>query len=303
MIGKLFIDGVDAYTTYGISVLDYAGVVGWASLKEPERNDWPEEDGVEVDLSEQYLDSREFTISFYSESDAKCSFFFEKIAEQAYHIFNFASIGLQLNLRFLSQSDRESIDGAVFFKMHFADDFPLDGYVYSAPIPVGQESFGFEIDDIDLSNYGAVILEGSMDEIRKCPLVKSNLLTNLKGEKGAIYDGEYVFFKEKDVRLSLLITAPSKEQFWHNYKALLYDLTRSGERVFYDDNVVEEFPCHYKSSDVESFIVDGEGVWCKFSITLVFTSFRIKGEEVLLASEEGEIIVTEDEQEAIDLGE
>ena len=40
-----------------------------------------------------------------------------------------------------------------------------------------------------------------------------------------------------------------------------------------------------------------------FDLTLVFTSFRVEGEEYLLASEDDMLIITEDGESAIDLSE
>ena len=54
-------DGVDVYATYGAFVVQdgYKGLVQWPALKEPDSNDWAEEDGIEVDLSAPVLDAKE----------------------------------------------------------------------------------------------------------------------------------------------------------------------------------------------------------------------------------------------------
>ena len=44
-------------------------------------------------------------------------------------------------------------------------------------------------------------------------------------------------------------------------------------------------------------------IWWVFDLTLVFTSFRVEGEEYLLASEDDMLIITEDGESAIDLSE
>ena len=85
---------------------------------------------------------------------------------------------------------------------------------------------GYELDDVDLSAYGVILLKGSNQEILKSPAVKKNLLQNFKYQDGAIYDGQFVKFQTKDVNLKCLMRAPDFDTFWRNRDALLYDLTR-----------------------------------------------------------------------------
>jgi hypothetical protein len=56
----------------------------------------------------------------------------------------------------------------------------------------------------------------------------------------------------------------------------------------------------YRSISVKNFRGSGK-IWLEFTLTLLFTSFRLEGEEVLLASEDAMLIITEDEDNAIDL--
>ena len=64
MKGQLLIDGIDAYTTLGISVIkgSYNNLVAFPPMKEPDKNDWPEEDGQEFDLSNPVLDAGDVNI-------------------------------------------------------------------------------------------------------------------------------------------------------------------------------------------------------------------------------------------------
>ena len=49
MKGQLLIDELDMYTKHGISIIkgSYNNLVAFPTLKDPEKNDWPEEDGQE----------------------------------------------------------------------------------------------------------------------------------------------------------------------------------------------------------------------------------------------------------------
>ena len=66
MKGQLLIDELDMYTKHGISIIkgSYNNLVAFPTLKDPEKNDWPEEDGQEFDLSVVALDTSEISIEF-----------------------------------------------------------------------------------------------------------------------------------------------------------------------------------------------------------------------------------------------
>ena len=85
---------------------------------------------------------------------------------------------------------------------------------------------GYELDGVDLSAYGVLILKGSNAEILKTPAVKKNLLQNFKFQDGAVYDGEYVKFQTKDVSIKCLMRAPDFATLWRNLDALLHDITK-----------------------------------------------------------------------------
>ena len=119
--------------------------------------------------------------------------------------------------------------------------------------------------------------------------MKQNLLRNIGTQGGAIYDGERVTFKTKDVKVTCLMRADTQAELWRNYDAFLYDLARPDERLLYVDATGLEYPCHYKNGSVSEFYASGK-IWLKFTVTLVFTSFRIT-EEYLLASEDDMLII------------
>ena len=59
MKGQLLIDRIDAYISLGICITkgSYNNLVAFPTMKEPDKNDWPEEDGQEFDLSSPTLDT------------------------------------------------------------------------------------------------------------------------------------------------------------------------------------------------------------------------------------------------------
>ena len=58
MTTNLYIDGESALGRFGVRVTrgGYNGLLAYPSLREPEANDWPEEDGIEVDLTDPKLE-------------------------------------------------------------------------------------------------------------------------------------------------------------------------------------------------------------------------------------------------------
>jgi hypothetical protein len=296
--GKLYIDGQDAYAAFGVWITHrgHEGVIRFPAMKDVEINDWPEEDGIEPDLSQPVLSSKEFAISFAAHGDIRTSKFLDLISDGAYHTFGMMEVGRSCRLRLLSQASLTAKRELELFSLQFADDFPLpEGYVYVPPqsgiIPVQ----GIELDGTDLSNYGVRVLAGSRSEILKSPAVKRNLLVDFKQQNGAFYDDEFVVFKQKEVKLNLLMRANTLNEFWHNYDALLYDLSRPGERKLFVEDTGYEYPCYYKSCDVIEFSPDPGKIWFKFGLAFVFISFRRADEdtEYLLAAENGDLLVTE----------
>jgi hypothetical protein len=303
MTGNLYIDDLDVYALYRVFITEsgYNNLVAFPSLKPVDSNDWAEEDGAEFDLSSPVLDTREFSIDFaFHGESSRFGAFLELLSDEAYHDFNFPGIGRTYRLRLVSQPGMSRVSTLGTFSLRFADDFPLSGYTYREPQSSIVTRRGYELDGRDLSEYGVAILQGSDTEILKSPTVKKNLLQNMKSREGAMYDGEVVFFQTKEVRLDCLMRAETLAEFWQNYNALLYDLSRPEERVLFVDSTGYEYPCYYKSCSVSNFSPTGK-IWFRFSLVLVFTSFRVEAEEFLLASEDSALMITEQDDYAINL--
>jgi hypothetical protein len=299
MTGQLIIDGVNIFTEYGICIVDggYNGLVQYPSLKTPYFNDWPDEDGIEVDLSNPKLDIKKFTIQLGGIYEFGVRGLIDFLSDNAYHEFTFTEIGIMRKLRLNLESARSGLIDYKLFSLDFTDDFPLYNYTYEDPIPI--DTFCgrvVEIDGVPLTNYGISVTLGSHNEIVKTATIKQNLLVNNAIINGAIYDPENVVFSHKDVSIKCYIKADINT-FWRNYNALLHNLVQPGERTFWYDVRSEEFPCYYKSSNITNFIVINGEIFCTFDIVLVFTSFRLGGVDYLLASEDYELFVLEEDSE------
>ena len=298
MTGKLFVDDIDIYTRFGIFILDdgYNGIVAYPPLKEPAINDWPEEHGIEVDLETPCLDTCQFSISFGILNSFNVMAFIELLSDGAYHEFNFAEIGLTKNLRLVSNAGSNSFERLGTFSLNFADDFPLNGFVYDTITP-GTDKAGFEIDGLDLlASFKVFVLEGLKDELNNIPDVKENLLINSKSVDGVTYDSQEVVYREKELNVKCLFLAKINDngRMWHqDYYNLLYALTRPNQRVFGIDIQGLENG-YYKSSSVSKCTMVNDKIWIEFDLNLVLTAFVPMYESVLI-TEDGLMIETENE--------
>ncbi|MCM1066797.1 MAG: hypothetical protein NC418_04380 [Muribaculaceae bacterium] len=301
---RLYIDGIDAFATWGIFVVKggWKGIIAYPPLKTPQSNDWHEEDGIEVDLSEPRLNTTEAQLDLawtglYADFDG----FINHLADGAYHTFHAKSIGRTFRLR-LSQMPSLSLAQQMgFCSLKLCNDFPLDGYQYAEPRSNIARYSDFLLDGRPFTDYGCRILQGSLAQLRKTAAVKPKLLRNIASMPGAIYDSGAVTFKAKDAKLFCLMRADSLTELWCNYDALLFDLVRPGERELSVAALEHTFPCHYKSAAVDDFFPSGK-IWLQFTITLTLTrDFRVEGGNFILADEQATPIAREDADNSFDL--
>lgn len=295
MTGRLYIDGHDAYKQWGVYVVSggWNDLIAYPPLKAVEYNDWQEEDGVEADLSNPKLDTKEVSINIaYGGLFSRFIEFVSMLSDRAYHQFDCAYIGRRYTFRLTQMPNLDHAQTLGFATLKFSNDFPLKGYVYKAPSSSVMRAEDYLIDGVPFTDYGCRILRGSLSDVIKAAAVKQNLLRDIASQSGAIYDDAAVTFKSKDVKLDCLMRAETLDELWRNYDALLFDLIRPEERLLEVSSLEQEFPCYYKSASVSEFYPEDK-IWLRFTLTLTFThSFRIADCDILLTSENGNIILT-----------
>ena len=272
MVGEFHIDGINITSTYGIFIHEggFDGIVSLPEMKEPEVTDWAEENGFEVDLSDPKLKAKEFEIGFATvNNNADVNGFINTIIDGAYHEFTFTDLGVTKLLRLLSGIQfAGTILNLRIFKLRFSEDAPMDGYVYQEPVGGRYGVQGYKLDGIDLSQYGIAVLEGSDAEILKIPEFKRGWKKTNSLTSGLVADPDYMKMKSKDVRLNLLMTASNAATLFRNLNALIYNLTKSGVRVFHFVKNNTNYNCYYNGSNVEYFTFSP--FWLEFKITLCF---------------------------------
>lgn len=304
MAGRLYIDGNDAYASYGVYVVHggWNELIAYPPLKAVNSNDWQEEDGIEADLSSPVLNSREISVKI-AVSGLFRRFFalIELLSDGSYHTFESPFIQRTYRLRLTQQPNISAAKLLGMATLKFADDFPLRGYTYQAPASGVIACDDYAFDGVNFTDYGVRGLKGTLDEVMKTPNVKANLLRNIGTQSGALYDGKRVTYKSKDVKIQCLMRAETLTELWRNYDALLFDLIRPDEHLLWVSELGQEFPFHYKSCQVTEFYPEDK-IWLQFTLTVTFTSdLRISDNDGLLATEDNVVIFTEDGQFAIEL--
>lgn len=290
MKNKLLIDGRDAFVEYGIFVEQrgFKQLIQFPAFKKIDTTDWPEEDGVEPDLIDPKLDTRTLQIQFCITNVRYAEDLFDELSIGAYHTFQFNEIKKTYKLRMTQNGAFSSFVKLGKMTLTFADDFPeVPTGTHYALDKTDIRQIGFEIDGIDFSQFGAYVLTGSSDSIRKAANTKDNLKISTKDTSGVFYDASAVNFKSKDVTLKLLIDAPDIDEFWARYNGLFAVVLQPETRNFYYSTLGNEYDCYYKSMSVTKFDILRSGkVWCEFSIVLTFVNYRPVGQYMLLAHED-----------------
>lgn len=273
MKGELYIDGVDVYEAYGVSVSDsaYDDLVCLPSLKPISFNDWQEQNGIDPDLSSPIIAAKSITLPFNIKGGKDSYYgFISSITDGAYHSFYFAAIGHTRVLRLVSSDDYDTIRDLGSFTLTFSDDDPMSGYVYVAPQSKVKPLGDFLLDGVDLASYGVRVMQGTMDSIKRAPDVKTNLSRDISVRKGVLYDGERVTFKSKTAQVKCFMRAAGAEEFWRNRNALLFDLVKMGSRILSVSELGKDIPCYYKGCSVDCFHPDKDKFWFEFTLNLEF---------------------------------
>lgn len=138
MIGAFYIDDIDIYAGYGVAITEegYDDLLAFPALKDPDYNDWPEEDGVEVDLENPRLEAKEVTVHFASDRGNAGDLIF-LLSKPGYHTLRITQLGRSWRLRLLTQSSCRDYSRAVAFSLKFADDFPVRAGSYPPAAGLG----------------------------------------------------------------------------------------------------------------------------------------------------------------------
>lgn len=301
----LFIDGVSAWSAYGLGVLKggHVGIVQWPSLKTPDYIDWPEEHGIEPDLLNPCLDTKKsIRLDLFCKNAPACvDSLMAVLHGSAYHNFYFKEIGVAVPLRFVEVVNRKRVDSLETFTVNMACDesyltqmqpnlgeavyltFNGDRLVFNEKLLLfhvfdeGHEShntfsvpaLGLLIDGVDISRYWAMPLEGTREAITTAAPLKDNLIISSKQMPGQHYPDTVAVKGFRQVDIPILMRAVHPPQFWENYIAFLTMLVQPGHRTLTFGG--KNYKFYYSSQSVRDFIkLPGNEIWCQFDLSVIF---------------------------------
>ena len=259
------INTIDIQTTYHTHLLDdnYKDLLCYPPLKKLPFNDWAEYYGKEYDTSTPVL-------TFISKATHYTPFI-TFLTAQTYNDFHFEELGKTFRLRFVSAQKAKTEQGYITTDITLANDTPLQGYTYTAPNATLPPS-GFTIDGTDLSMYGIYLLEENQNTLLPTYEVKEHLTTTSNTLAGVQYAQHANTFKERTLTLNCYISQ-SLTSFWQLYDALLYNLTKQGERTI---NIPPSFggaggglKAIYQKASVKNALLIGNTLKVEFTITFV----------------------------------
>ncbi len=306
--GKLFIDGQDAFLAWGAFLEDggHAALAEMPAFKPLDFNDWAEEDGREYDLADPKLAPREFTLPIcFREADYLANFSLY-LASKRYTRWDFSDIALSAEIRLVScESAKRVNDGGrlLIASFRLAIDDPSFEAAEAGASYADIFQRGWMLDGVDFSALGAWVLDGAATDWLRTPPAKSGLLINtseMDGQRGD-HDGG-VMFAEKTLSLPLLIKAASAADFRLRWRKLFGALIKGGLRSFGLEAEDGDFMAFYAGAPVSRLKVLQSGkIWCELSLQLRLVGYRPNMGDILLAAEDGSLIVIDGAEFYVDL--
>ncbi|NDV95367.1 hypothetical protein D0T84_10620 [Dysgonomonas sp. 521] len=264
--GSCIIDGKDI-AEYGMFILkggDY-DLLPFPERMEPLQNDWYEEDGIDVDLSEIYFRQKSVSLDFYISATTADDFernldnFFWMICAPKARKVYFREFDREFNLRYLS-SPAYTQSGGLYkegkksakIRVNFSMDDPLQ--LFSNPNlltpSLSRPKQFVEINGYDLSRFGIVVNQCYNTALNhpaaKLPLERSfSNRSGLEVQYPANAREVKQMLRNKQIVIECTMMADSLAIFYHNYEALFNNLTRPGAVEL--STLYENFDCYYSA--------------------------------------------------------
>jgi hypothetical protein len=306
MVQNNLIDGINIRTTYGAEIGrgGYAALLAWPSLRTPDTEDWPEEDGIEADLAAPTLQAREIDVPFVVQgASADAAGLLLLLSQPGLRALEIPTLGRSWQLRYESSSETTVYrhEGAITLTVRFAEDTPVRPTAGDYTPGISLPASPYSIDGVSLDAYGITVLT-ARGELLKQPAAKANLSREITLADGRVYDAGALQLQTKDVDITLLARAASWADMLASLDNFYLALIAPGARELDSDISGDAYPCYYKQASSWEVIRVGGEPCLRFTLTLTFTSFRLGETEYLLAAESGALIVLEEDGEtAIDM--
>ena len=317
--GQAYIDDVDI-ADYGLAINteSYANLLSFPALKTPYSNDWKDEDGLEVDLSNPTLQDKTVEIIFTQFVDGN-ELFFEKLKQTGYRSIFIPAFNRSWILRFVGENERKSYQNGKVFTLKFIDDFPRVAFVgvrKFLTIEDGRflteenkrllELFDFQtissgrkyipkqdfyIDNICLRDIGIGVIK-SKDSILMNANLKEQLTRVFEREDGKTYDTGIVKSASKDASIELLMIAETTVDLWKNYAYFFNKIISPEGRIIKKES---EFAgsFFYKNASDFKFGKDNQYAYLKFTLNITMTDMELIAVRKFLTIKDGRFLTEE----------
>ena len=270
MNGFCYIDNRDIFADFGVIIAEngYNNFLTFPAMAEPDKNDWAEFDGVEVDLSVVRLQAREISVPFARIGDARNDFW-RFLTAPGYRTISIPPLGRSWSVRVTQMPTMEAYMNAEVFSVRFIEDAPI----FPTGYPPANADIGFpsvvSLDGKTLDKYG-IIVTGGLDALERSPNLKQMLTRSNSKMSGQIYDVDFVRFAEKEITLGCCLTASRMEVFWNLYDAFFGDLVKPNERIIRYKN--QNYSAYYRRSSNFQLHSHAHEVVCEFDITMMIVN-------------------------------
>ncbi|MBN2747476.1 MAG: hypothetical protein JXR34_12180 [Bacteroidales bacterium] len=284
MIGAVIIDGTDI-STMGMFIVKGGdnGFLVFPERKEPLTNDWFEEDGLDVDLSEVFFEAKKLSVKFYLTAadattfKARLTSFATLLFQPGYRQIYVREFDKTFSLRFKEISDYKHSGGLAksgkksgFVTVEFMMDDPLA--IYNAtllPVTTRPNLSRIKLNGLDLSRFGIVIQDVYSSALRiRSP--KAGLALNFERRTGILTDLDFIPKKAgRQITIACTMLADSLSEFYSNYNALFNQLTIT-QALDIELPTTEVINCYYKRmDDFSKEMAFGTRIKLKFNLILI----------------------------------
>ncbi|MDR1644224.1 MAG: hypothetical protein LBS05_00140 [Tannerellaceae bacterium] len=310
MTGECIIDGTDI-AALGVFIIRGGDndLLSFPARKEPQQNDWYEYDGIDADLSQAYFKEKIVEVGFYITNsvpgrlEERLYGFFDLVSTPGIHQVYVRAFGRAFRLRYLDVPQTKQRGGLIkpgaksaTFTVRFSMDDPSQLFALDSPqptTPYGGKTY-VEVDGTDLCRFGIIVNE-CYSTVLPYPALKEPLIIKEQYMTGLLaHSAQEQTFDVKQVVVACTMRARSTQEFYQNYEALFRSVT-AGEEITLSTFAGDEECFYAEMENFKKLAPFSRRPMASFDLR--FTCTESGEANILLATEDGCLIVTEDSDE------
>jgi hypothetical protein len=258
MTGACLIDNIDI-ADLGVLILRGGDndFISFPSRKDPESNDWPELDGIEIGTDDPVFNEKKVTVKYYLKGDENTfkpnlSSFFDLHTAQGYRTIYIREFDKSFQLRYVEVSDFDQKRGfsltgekSAYIDIDYVMDDPVQ---FLDPLVVVPTAWRINpahvtINGMDLSLFGIVVQDiyntALVQGVKEGLLIKSDYRSGLIADIAAAHKK-----RMQPITIDCKMIADNREDFITSYTAL-FNKIKSGVVTLGLTAAQEQFSCYY----------------------------------------------------------